>query len=263
MTTNEHPQPPTSCTAKPAAAVPFDEARGTLWKTTVWALTVAARLREPSGRRVDMADFLASAVTATAANLGSVDQLLAGRSGSWEADLLSQLVTGTGGHDRDDLITRRTEPVVIHLNVARQVEDNAWDHDRDTTPFYEDVEAVDASFPDIEDPDDERAWQAAVDAVTAKWTARYTAYADAFTAAVHTAAAQLPGLRVPVIVHTVTDPDAPTSGGPAHPDYDAGDLLAHRLWLAAYNAVPLPTGLDESTDGHRPEPAGHVAGEGA
>jgi hypothetical protein len=83
MTTNQHPQPAT-CTAQPAADIPFDEARDTLWKTTVWALTLAARLRDPSGRQVDMADFLASAVTATAANLGSADHLLAGRSGSWE-----------------------------------------------------------------------------------------------------------------------------------------------------------------------------------
>ncbi|HYM53067.1 MAG TPA: hypothetical protein VEW45_06275, partial [Candidatus Dormibacteraeota bacterium] len=51
---------------------------------------------------------------------------LAGRPGSWEADLVEQLLRGTVGWDEQYLSEHRTEPVVIHLNVARLVEDEAW-----------------------------------------------------------------------------------------------------------------------------------------
>lgn len=37
---------------------------------------------------VDFADIAAQVLNAVAANLGSVEELLAGRSGSWEADLV-------------------------------------------------------------------------------------------------------------------------------------------------------------------------------
>lgn len=60
---------------------------------------------------VDFADLAAFILTSVAANLGSVETLLAGRSGSWEADLVRQLVCGTAGYDDGDLLGWRTEPV--------------------------------------------------------------------------------------------------------------------------------------------------------
>ena len=50
-----------------------------------------------------------------AANLGDVDTLLAGRSGSWEADHVRQTVHSTA--PEDELLTWRTEQVCLHLDV--------------------------------------------------------------------------------------------------------------------------------------------------
>jgi hypothetical protein len=74
---------------------------------TVRSLTRAWRLRwtvrDKNGRiantgPADMAEFIARALAATAANVGGVHELLRGRQGSWEADYVRQLVAGTVGH---------------------------------------------------------------------------------------------------------------------------------------------------------------------
>ena len=89
--------------------------RNRLWVTATAALTAAAKLTHPTGHQLDFADFLADALAAVTANLGGVEELLAGRSGSWEAALVDQLVNGTLGYDPTDaeLIRRRTEPVTV------------------------------------------------------------------------------------------------------------------------------------------------------
>ena len=102
-------------------------ARESLWLRAVEVLTQAARLtrtlaggwKEPA----DFSDFLASALGAVAANLGTVDLVTAGRPGSWESSLVEQLLYGTVGYDDALLLERRTEPVVVPLNVAKLVED--------------------------------------------------------------------------------------------------------------------------------------------
>jgi len=66
---------------------------------------------------VDFADIAAYVLTAVAANVGGVDALLAGRPGSWEADLVRQLVNGTAGHAPADLLSWRTEPVRLHFDA--------------------------------------------------------------------------------------------------------------------------------------------------
>ena len=67
---------------------------------------------------VDFADLTAQVLTAVAANLGSVGELLAGRSGSWEADLVRRLVEGTAGDDPDSLLIYRTEPVRLEFDAG-------------------------------------------------------------------------------------------------------------------------------------------------
>jgi len=58
----------------------------------------------------DVGGWLASVLASVAAKLGSTSALTAGRPGSWEADLVQQLVKGTVGWDDDYLDTYR-EPI--------------------------------------------------------------------------------------------------------------------------------------------------------
>ena len=92
---------------------------------TVRVLSEAARRTITRGRgtsseqqdQADFADFLATALAATAANLGGIEALLAGRSGSWEADYVRQLLVGTVGEDEQYLWEHRTEPLVIRVHA--------------------------------------------------------------------------------------------------------------------------------------------------
>ena len=89
------------------------------------ALTTAAHRRRLVGagtpeehtEPVDAAEMLCQVVTSVAANLGGVDQLLAGRPGSWEASYIGQIVTSTAGVDEQDLMRWRTEPVRLEFDV--------------------------------------------------------------------------------------------------------------------------------------------------
>lgn len=84
------------------------------------ALTAIVRTTYETDHGVHLVDFagtLAHIVTAVAANIGSVDQLLAGRSGSWEADLVYRLVTGTVGEDDKNLTPYRTEPIRVYVDI--------------------------------------------------------------------------------------------------------------------------------------------------
>ena len=58
----------------------------------------------------DFAGWLASVLASVAAELGSTSSLTAGRPGSWEADLVQQLVKGTVGWD-DDYLDTYKEPI--------------------------------------------------------------------------------------------------------------------------------------------------------
>ena len=55
------------------------------------------------GEQHDFGGWLAGVLSSAAAELGSSDALIAGRPGSWEADLVRQLVKGTVGWDDDYL----------------------------------------------------------------------------------------------------------------------------------------------------------------
>ncbi len=89
------------------------------------ALTAAARRRRIIGagtpqehtEPVDAGEILCHVVTAVAANLGGVDQLLAGRPGSWEANYIRQIVESTAGSAETELLRWRTEPIRLELDV--------------------------------------------------------------------------------------------------------------------------------------------------
>lgn len=107
----------------------------------VRVLTEAARMPRPQLRRTDVgtwvedpnlppersdfAEFVTLALAGVAANLGGIEDTLAGRPGSWEAEGVRQLLASTVGADQDDLWRHRTEPVRIVLNMESLAIDTA------------------------------------------------------------------------------------------------------------------------------------------
>lgn len=73
--------------------------------TTKAHTAILAAVRE----QPDFGGWLAGVLASVAADLGSTSALTAGRSGSWEADLVQQLVKGTVGWD-DDYLADYREP---------------------------------------------------------------------------------------------------------------------------------------------------------
>lgn len=249
-----------------------------LWDTTVATLTAAVRLDHPQRGPADFADFLASALGAVAGNVGSTERITAGRPGSWESDLLAQLVNGTVGYDSSpqELAQRRTIPVVVRLNVAQFVSESRADAsavqrgvmlpdlDEALQPIYRtDADESKANPAPAADADastweayeaaaDERAerHQDAEDDLRRRYTEAFEAYAARFTAAVRDAAQDIQGLTVPVEVQADTDPDASwfNGGDTINPDEWDDDKLAWQLWEAARQRVGLPT-LDERPAG--------------
>jgi hypothetical protein len=138
-------------------------------QTRVRGAGTAAEATEP----VDFADLAAHVLTSVAANLGGVETLLAGRPGSWEADLVRRLVEGTAPDD--EILGWRTEPYRIHLNADDMFADfgisQLYDADLDAA-----IEAASA-----DDLSDEQA-----DAASARETAIEALYQqdrDAYAAA--------------------------------------------------------------------------------
>lgn len=153
--------------------------------------------REP----IDWAEFLSQATAAAAANIGGVDAILAGRPGSWEADYVRQLLTGTVGHDEEHLLEHRTEPVVVDLYVDEILVDVGY------WKLYDDaVQKLDRRHNEI--PDGTEAYERLVDEVAEleeqleqQRLADWAAYGAALKANVEAAAARRPGLTVPVVVN--------------------------------------------------------------
>lgn len=102
---------------EPAEPNPVDEA--------IAALTAAARQTRVRGggtehatvEPVDFGEIACHVITTVAANVGGVDELLAGRPGSWEADYVRQIVQSTAGDDPDELLRYRTEPVRLAFDA--------------------------------------------------------------------------------------------------------------------------------------------------
>ena len=247
-----------------------------LWDATVATLTAAVQLDHPRHGPVDFADFLASALGAVAANIGSAYLITAGRAGSWESDALGQLVAGTVGYDADavELAPRRTLPVLVPLNVAQLVNEAYQDAtveqrgamlpdlDDAAQVIYRAAEewssqhpepgegapaAVREAYEKAADAQGEQE-QAAEETLRARYAATFQAYAEAFTAAVLDSARAIDGLTVAVEVKAETNPEAtwwdPTDTLNPTED-DASDALAWHLWAAARDRVPLPRALVE------------------
>lgn len=89
------------------------------------ALTVAARQTRVIGHGTanestvpaDFAEIACQVLASVAANVGGVENLLSGRSGSWEASLVRQIIESTAGDDPEALQCYRTEPVRLYIDV--------------------------------------------------------------------------------------------------------------------------------------------------
>jgi hypothetical protein len=225
-----------------------------VWGATVRALTTAVRMRHPRSGELDFAGFLASALGAVAGNVGSTDRIVAGRPGSWEADLVRRLVGGTVGYDQDAAVVARyrTEPVVIPLNVHQLMLDDVAARTRGIdTPYEQETYAIFEPLEGISGDEYEAALvKAHAEEAAAKvwWAARYATYAEEFASAVAQEAVRIEGLQVPVTVRVNTTldgarPDGLYDDSAENPDeYDPDvDPLVLRLWAAARRTVPLPT----------------------
>lgn len=250
--------PETSTSAEPTLVGEYDR----LWNEAVTTLTAAVRLTHPNDGAIDFADFLARALASVAGNVGSIWRVTAGRPGSWESDLLNQLLEGSLGDDPDDLLAARTEPVIVQLNVSQlvtdaQYEGSAAEERAQKLPVFE--TALDALGSEVlgDDPteEQEQAFDIAAADLRRRYTKAYETYAQRFTTAVRDAAADLSALRVPIEVSATTDPDASwwqpedIKNPDEWLDEDQGDdELAKQLWATARANVGLPTLEDPSED---------------
>lgn len=200
------------------------------WNQAVKTLTSAARLEHPRHGTVDFADFLATALRATAANLEDPHALTAGRPGSWESAALSELLHGAVGLNPTmfDLAQYRTEPIQVTLNVAELVlvEEGSPGAPRS----YDDAvyEARD---------DDDLATE-----ISHQYVEAYSAYAERFTAAVQAEAEKNPGLSGLVTVTVDTNITTGTLDAPGVENPIEGDSnpLVWHFWSTARENVGLP-----------------------
>lgn len=89
------------------------------------ALTAAARGTRTIGagapnehdEPADFGEIACHVITAVAANLGSAEDLLAGRPGSWEAAHVRDIVNSTAGADPEDLLRYRTDPIRVVVDI--------------------------------------------------------------------------------------------------------------------------------------------------
>ena len=242
--------------------------REELLAEAIRVLTAAARLQRPllerdeeataaAGHPVwresghtepdDWAEFVAQALAGAAANVGGVETALAGRPGSWEADVTRQLLTGTVGHAGEFLWEHRTEPVTVTLYVDEILGDiGGWkpyeeaDEELDrrlaglpSAPTWEEAEQLppltDEQERLIDDVEGLR------DRLEEQRLADWAAYGEALKAAVLAAVGRrLPGLTVPVEV--TVDLDGPR----ADRDEPYWPNLEWELVGEAIAATPVP-----------------------
>jgi hypothetical protein len=176
-----------------------------LLAAAVEVLTEAARQTwtstDPDGtsrtHRGDWAEFVTLALAGAAANVGGIEQVLAGRPGSWEADGVRNLLGSTVGHDEQHLLKHRTEPLVVDLYLDDVMDDlGVWgEYDAATAELRQRAVAAgqdEAQLDAIADLEERLEQQREQD---------WADYGAALKAAVEQAAAQVDGLRVLVTVN--------------------------------------------------------------
>jgi hypothetical protein len=213
--------------------------REQLLAEAVRVLTEAARTTG------DFAEFLTHAAAGAAANIGSIDALLAERPGSWEAHYVRDMLTATVGDDEQYLLEYRTEPLVVRVHVDDILNDlGLWalydeDHEQitrreDAIHSRHDVDG-DAQEYSADDQDALDELDRLHEALDTQRREDCAAYVDAFRDNVHRAAGELfPTLPVPVEV--IVELDWQHDLGLR----DDADGPAWRVWETARRTTPLP-----------------------
>ena len=231
----------------------------------VAVLTAAARLTwighrrdgTRSARSCDWAEFVSLALAGAAANMGGIESVLAGRPGSWEADAVRTLLNSTVGPDEQQLLTHRTEPVVVNINVDDMMVDlGAWQAYDDASDALQrrysllglaDVTPTPGSALDVlaalpaATPEQELGCERIgelEDQLERQRQQDWASYGAALANHIRAHATQIAGLPVPVVV-TV---DVALIPAMAFGTWGSGvgESLPERLLHAAVEATPLP-----------------------
>ncbi len=238
-----------------------------LLRDAVTALTAAAGLtyteRWPDGtasnRPCDWAEFVTLALAGAAANIGGIETVLAGRPGSWEADAVRRLLTATTvGHDEQQLLTHRTDPIVVSINVDDMMVDlGAWQAYDDACDALQrryddlglsDVRRTSGSARDVlaclaaATPEQERGCEQIAeleDRLEQQRRQDWAAYGAALATHIQAQVPQIEGLRVPVVVHVDVDL-VPAASPPGTWGSGVGESIPERLLHTAVRATPLP-----------------------
>lgn len=194
---------------------------------------------------IDWAEFVTLALAGAAANAGGIENVLAGRPGSWEADHVRQLLISTVGHDEQQLPEHRTDPVVVEVFVDEIMVDlgmwKAYDNaQQELSRRYADL----ASATMAEQAHEPRALPVAQEQqldeladleerLEAQRLRDWAEYGRALKTGVEAAAQRRPGLRVPVVVKL--DIETFRADG-----CDPSSGLEGQLLQEAIRATPLP-----------------------
>jgi hypothetical protein len=180
-------------------------------------------------------------VAGAAANLGGIEELLAGRPGSWEAHYVRELLTATVGHDEQYLHSYRTEPLTVRVHVDDVLTDLGYadlyylDADIELNRREDAIYAAAPAGLSVEQHAALTQLEQLRDRVDAQRRAGWTGYGSAFAENVRRVAAEtLPGLAVPVDVLVEHE---------WRNDLGSGadcTSLEFRLWERARELTPLP-----------------------
>jgi hypothetical protein len=233
---------------EPTAPRAIDEGPATyqqLLANAVEVLTQAARLTrtsrdgQPTTDRWDWGEFVCLAVAGAAANIGSTDEALGGRPGSWEAGCVRNMLSATVGPGDQHLLRHRTEPIVVDVYVEEILTDVGL------TDGYDEAEIALSDAHALRTPaataDEQAARELALDALLAHLSRQRAAdwrdYGDALVGHIQASAAQLDGLAVRVVVNV----DLHTFRTYL-PGRDTRVALATQLLDHALDDVPVPGG---------------------
>ena len=213
-------------------------------------LTIGAGTSEEHTEPADFAEFVTLVLAGAAANIGSIEAVLAGRPGSWEADYVRQMLVSTVGHDEQHLLEHRTKALRVTVHVDDILNDlgyadlyyidahNELQRRKQATgvsSYTSLEEAAQASAPTPEQETALKRLDALTERLDEQRELEWATYGEAFKAAVlHHATDLFPKLTVPVEV--VIELDWRNNLG-------SGDELtgpAAMLWEHARMVTPLP-----------------------
>lgn len=243
---NPQPQPP--ATGAPRAR-PYEQVLADAVHVMTEAVRLTSSRSDGAGTTAtagsDWAEFVVLALAGAAANAGGIENALAGRPGSWEADQVRNLLISTVGHDEQQLLEHRTEPVIVDVHVDKIMVDlGVWkaynEAQQELTQRYSDASGATAgeqsrTLPPRVLAQEQRLHQLAdlEQQLEAQRLREWAAYGQALKIHIEAAATRQQGLRVPVVVNV----DVETFRSDCD---DRSFELADQLLQEAITATPPP-----------------------